>query len=124
VNQRAFEIVHARPRGQIALIVAIVSLAHPQEIGGETYALSRFQACGIKGPKSFGGRPGRRVDAMAIADVLSEVVLFDHFGHVAEDFLRSRNGFPHPWLEAVAEGVEVAIRTHAGIAVCVCQVPP
>src|SRR3954469_5926159 len=53
---------------------------------------------------------------MAVADVATEIVLLDHVAHVGEDLLSARDGRPDPRLEAVAEGVQVAVGADAGIA--------
>lgn len=46
----------------------------------------------------------------------SEIVLFDHLAHVAQDFGSGRDWRPDPWLEPIAECVEVAVRPNSGIA--------
>ncbi len=53
---------------------------------------------------------------MVVADVPGEVVLLDHLAHVLEDLFGGGDRGANPWLEAVAEGVEVAIRADAGVA--------
>ena len=54
---------------------------------------------------------------MLIADVRREIVLVDHVAHVFQDFGRARDRRCRPRLEAVAEGVQVAVGADAGIAV-------
>ena len=49
--------------------------------------------------------------------MLSDVVLGDDFTHIAQNLGRRRDGRAGPWLEAIAEGVEVAVGAYAGIAV-------
>src|SRR3954451_2964387 len=48
--------------------------------------------------------------------MLSEPVLLDDLTHIAENFLGRRDRRAGPWLEAVTEGVQVAVGTDAGIA--------
>ena len=57
------------------------------------------------------------VDPVPVADVPREIVLVDHLAHVGEDFVRGRDRRADPRLEAVAEGVEVAVGADARIAV-------
>ena len=59
-----------------------------------------------------------------IADVAGEVVLLDHLAHVLADLVCGGDRRPDPGLEAVAEGVEVAVGADARDSVCVSQVPP
>lgn len=54
---------------------------------------------------------------MPIADVTAEVVLVDDLAHVAQDFGSSRDRRTGPGLEAIAEGIEIAVRADARIAV-------
>ena len=53
------------------------------------------------------------VDAVVVADVAAEVVLVDHLAHVLQDLGRGRDRRAGPGLEAVAEGVEVAVGADA-----------
>jgi hypothetical protein len=52
-----------------------------------------------------------------IADVAGKIVLLDHFAHIFEDFGGAGDRRRGPWLEAIAEGVQVTIAADAGIAV-------
>ena len=54
---------------------------------------------------------------MAITDVPAEVVLVDDFADVAQDLGSGRDRRAGPRLEAIAEGVEIAVGTDAGISV-------
>ena len=58
-----------------------------------------------------------------VADVAAEIVLVDDLAQVAEDLGGGRDRRAGPRLEAVAEGVEVAVGADAG-KLCVRQVPP
>ncbi len=58
----------------------------------------------------------RRDDVMAIADVAREIVLLDHLAHVVQDLLGRGDRLAGPRLEAIAEGVEIAVGADAGIA--------
>ena len=59
----------------------------------------------------------RRIDLVAITDVPAKVVLLDDFAQIGEDLGRGRDRRSDPWLETIAEGIQVAIRSDAGIAV-------
>ena len=54
-------------------------------------------------------------DCVAIADVVIDVVFFDHFPHVFEDFFGCSDRRADPRLEPITECVEVAVRAHTGI---------
>ena len=53
---------------------------------------------------------------MAVTGVASEVVLLDHLPHVAQDLVRRGDRRAGPRLEAIAEGVQIAVGADAGIA--------
>src|ERR1700722_3090660 len=55
--------------------------------------------------------------SMLVTDVPCEIVFGDDIAHVGLDFIGGRDRRPDPWLEAVAEGVEIAVGADAGIAV-------
>src|SRR5271170_4342971 len=44
-------------------------------------------------------------------------VFLDDLAHIREDFGRTGDRRPGPWLEAITEGVEIAVGADAGIAV-------
>ena len=50
---------------------------------------------------------------MPIADMPGQIVVVDDLAHVLENLLGRRNGHAGPWLEAIAKGVEVAVRPNA-----------
>ena len=109
----ALEAVHARPLGRVALLVTIIALAHPQEVGREPLNAS-FGAClGRDRPDVLVARPHRRADLVAVADVGREIVLLDHIAHVIADLRRHGDRRPDPGLEAIAEGVEIAVGADA-----------
>jgi hypothetical protein len=54
-------------------------------------------------------------DCVAIADVVIDVVFFDHFPHVFEDFFGCSDRRADPRLEPITECVEVAVRAHTWI---------
>jgi len=54
---------------------------------------------------------------VTITDVAAEIVLVDDFAYVVEDLGSGCDWCTGPWLEAIAEGVKIAIRPDAGIAV-------
>ncbi len=67
------------------------------------------------GPLIVGARPARLRDAMAIADMARQIVLLDHLAHIGQDLFGPGDGRADPRLEAIAEGVEVAVGADAGI---------
>src|SRR6185369_6813413 len=117
VDDATPEVGHTLPLRRVAFRVAVVALAHPQEVGGEVERLAGVEAGGLDGPEILGAGPARAVDAVAVANVAAEVVLVDDLLHVAQDLGRGGDGRARPRLEAVAEGIEVAIGADAGKAV-------
>ncbi len=117
MDDPALEAVHARPFGGVAFRVAVVTLAHPEEAGGEARGLAVVGADSLDGPQVVGAGPDGAGDGVAIADVVVEIVLLDHLAHVFQDLFGAGDGRAGPGLEAVAEGVEVAVGADAGILV-------
>src|SRR3954451_18846632 len=117
VDDPAAEPVHPRPLGRVALRVPVVALAHPEEAGREAHRLAGVRPDGLDRPEALRARPARREDPVPIADVRPEVVLLDDLAHVLEDLGCGRDRRTGPGLEAVAEGVEVAVRPDARVAV-------
>ena len=70
----------------------------------------------LQRPEIVGARPARALNPAAVANVGGEAVFVDDFAEIGENLVRGRNRFADPWLEAIAEGVEVAVRPDAGIA--------
>src|SRR5882757_6289193 len=95
--------------------MAIIALAHPEEIGGEGPRFAAILIDRFDGPQPGFAGPTRRVDAMAIANVLCEIVLVDHLAHIGANFRRGRNRRTGPRLEAVTEGVQIAVGPDARI---------
>jgi hypothetical protein len=116
MDDATLEVGHAFPLGRVAFGVAVVALAHPEEARRDAEGLAGVETLALDGPAIVGARPGRRGDAMAIADVAREVVLLDHLAHVVQDLLGRGDRLAGPRLEAIAEGVEVAVGADAGIA--------
>src|ERR1700722_14933203 len=117
MNDLPLEAFHAVPFRRVALRVPVIALAHPEEVRGETDRVAGVRPGRLDRPKCLAGRPTRRGDLVLIADVRTEVVLVDDFTHVAEDFSRCRDRRSGPWLEAIAEGVQIAVGPNARIAV-------
>ncbi len=74
-------------------------------------------ACRVDGPQIVLARPAAARDAMAVANVRPDAVLFDHFAHVLENLFGACDRRSDPRLEAIAERVEVGVGTHAGVLV-------
>src|SRR5439155_20773359 len=72
---------------------------------------------GRERPPVVAGGPRSRRDPVTIADVAGEIVLVDDLAHIAEDLGRGRDRRAGPRLEAIAEGVEIAVGADARIAV-------
>src|SRR5215813_3656906 len=110
MDDGALEVAHALPLRRVTFGVAVVALAHPQEIGGERERLARVRARGLDGPEVVLAGPARPVDAVVVADGAAEVVVVDDLAHVLEDLCRRGDGRARPGLEAIAERVEVTVR--------------
>ena len=117
VDDRALELGHVLPDRRIAFGVAVIALAHPEEIGGEAKPFAGVVASGFDGPEIFRARPFRRSDRVLVADVAGEIVLLDHVAHIFEDLGRTCDRRRGPRLEAVAERMQVAVGPDARIAV-------
>src|SRR5207248_10260440 len=105
------------PFGGVALGVTVVALAHPQEVGGEAHRLAGIGPGGFDRPQILSARPARRRDPVPVADMASEIVVLDHLAHIAADLGGRRDRRAGPRLEAIAEGVEVAVGADARKAV-------
>ena len=117
MNDRALESRHVLPFGRIAFGMAIIALAHPEEVGGEAMGLAGVRPDGFDGPEVLLARPARRADPVLIADMAAEIVFLDHLAHIFENLRRRRDRRAGPRLEAVAEGMKVAVGADAGITV-------
>ena len=115
MDDLALELVHVLPFRRVAFGMAVIALAHPEEICGEAQRLAGDLVDDIDGPEIGLARPARRTDAVVVADVLGEIVLLDHLAHIGADFVGGRDRRADPRLEAVAEGVQVAVGTDARI---------
>ncbi|MCU0888139.1 MAG: hypothetical protein MUC64_09015 [Rubritepida sp.] len=109
------ELGHAGPFGRVALGVAVVALAHVEEGRGEAPARARRAVRCFQCPELRRPVPGGAMDGVLVADVRGEAVVLDHLAQVFQDFRRARDRRADPGLEAVAEGVEVAVRADAGV---------
>ena len=117
VHDAALVLVHARPFGRVALRMPVVALAHPKERGGEAHAFAGVAARGLDGPALVLARPAGRGDLVLVADVAGELVLVDDLAHVAQDLGGGGDRLAGPGLEAVSEGVQVAVGPDARILV-------
>jgi hypothetical protein len=95
----------------------VVSLAHPEKIRGEAKGRAVALAASLQRPEIVGARPAGAPNPVAIANVSVEAVIVDDLTQIGENLLGGRYRFAEPWLEAIAEGVEVAVRSDSGIAV-------
>jgi hypothetical protein len=91
MDDRALELVHVLPFRRKAFGVAIVALAHPEEVRGEALRFARHLVDGVDGPEIGLARPARMRDVVVVANVLAEIVLLDHFAHVGKDLFRGRD---------------------------------
>ena len=117
MDDLALEALHARPFRRVADRMAIVALAHPQEVGREAERLAGIGPHGVDRPEIVLARPGRGFDAVAVADVARDVVFLDHLAHVGLDLVRGGDRLAPPGLETIAEGVEIAVGADARILV-------
>src|SRR3569833_1335803 len=116
MHDAALEISHAGPLRRVAFRVAIIALAHPEEVGCQAHGLLALALHRLDGPEIVGARPARRNDPVLVADMAAEIVVLDHLAHIGQNFLGSRDRRPDPRLEAVAECVQVAVGADTGIA--------
>src|SRR5262245_37559090 len=117
MNDGPFECLHPLPLGRVSLRVSVVALAHPQKVGGETDRLPGIHPGGIDGPEILLTRPAGGGDLVPVADMWAEFVLIDDFAHVAEDIGCSSDRGTGPWLEAITEGIQIAVGADARKAV-------
>src|SRR5262245_4178902 len=117
MNDQALESRHSGPLRRVALGVAVIALTHPEKAGGEADGRACVLADSFDRPEIFFARPARRPDRVTVADVWFEAVLLDHLAHVGQDLRSSCDRRTSPWFEAVAEGVQVAVGSDAGILV-------
>ena len=110
VDNAPLILIHARPLRGVALVVAVVALAHPKEVRRERQGLARVGPLGVNGPQARLARPCGAKDLVAVANVAGDIVLFDHLAHVFQDFVGRGDRRSRPRLEAIAEGVEVTVR--------------
>ncbi|MGY3462497.1 hypothetical protein ACVWW5_007947 [Bradyrhizobium sp. LM3.4] len=116
MNDAALEAVRALPFRRVAFRMAVIALAHPEEVRRESFRFAGVGRHRLDGPEILLARPARRNDLVLIADVAGDIVVVDHLVHVGEDFLGGCDGRSDPGLEAITEGVEIAVRADAGIA--------
>src|SRR6187431_600828 len=117
MHQAAFEALHAKPLGRVALGVAVVALAHPQEARGELHPFRLpvgTHADDLELPTAGFGGPSVGLNRVPVANVLSQRILDNHVLHISQDLGAGGDRWAHPWLESVAEGEQVAVRTDAG----------
>jgi hypothetical protein len=117
VNDPALESLHGLPFRRIALRVAVIALAHPEEIRGQAHGFAAVRSHGLDGPEVFRARPAGRANPVRIADAGGEAVLLDDLAHILPDFRGGGDRRAGPRLEPVAERMQVAVGTDAGIAV-------
>src|SRR6516164_4080509 len=117
VNDPAFVVLHSAPFGGVALAMAVVALAHPQKVRGETHRLAGVGPDAFERPELVPARPAGRGDRVPIADMMIETVLGDDLAHIVEDLGPGRDRCAGPRLEAITEGVEVAVGPGTRVAV-------
>jgi hypothetical protein len=116
MHDLALVVGHPSPFRCVALRVPVIPLTHPEKIGGEPETFAGIRPGRLERPKIFAARPACQRDLVMVTDVAADIVLLDDFAHVVEDLSSGCDWRTGPWLEAIAEGVKVAIRPNAGIA--------
>src|SRR5262245_46111870 len=96
--------------------MAKIPVTHPEKIGLEDEALIRIGANGLDRPQLLLARPSRRQDLVFVSDVASQIIVLDQLSHIIENLACGRERSTGPGLEAIAEGVQVAVRPDPGIA--------
>src|ERR1700733_14176597 len=116
VNDPSFESLHAFPLGRVAFLVPVVSLAHPEKIRSEANGRAIALPASLQRPEIVGARPACARNPVPVTNVGVEAIVVDDLAEIGENLLSGRDRFADPWLETIAERVEVAVRPHAGIA--------
>src|SRR5207237_2383531 len=116
VNDAALEAFHPLPFRRVAFRMAVVALAHPQEIRRKSDGFAAVGPHRLDGPQVGGARPTGRGNLVLVADMLLKPVFGDHFAHVGANFRSGRTRRAGPWLETVDEGMKVAVGADPGIA--------
>ncbi|MEY9462289.1 hypothetical protein ABH973_002702 [Bradyrhizobium ottawaense] len=115
MDDAAFEAIGALPFRRVAFRMAVIALAHPEEVRGESLCFTGIGRNRLDGPEILLARPAGGIDLMLVADVPCDIVVVDHLVHVGEDFFGGRDRRAYPGLEAIAERMEIAVRADAGI---------
>src|ERR1700712_1490459 len=106
MNDGARKIFHPLPFRRVAFGMAVIALAHPEEIGGEGFGRAILLVDRLDSPQLGFAGPARRIDTVAITDVPREIVVVDHLAHIGADLRSGRDRRADPRLEAVTEGVQ------------------
>src|SRR5215472_16025567 len=85
---------HSGPFRRIVLRVAIISLAHPKELGREPHLFVGVRAASVNSPTVFVAQPDCGLDAVTVADMLPKTVFLYHLTHVLHDLFGCRDGRP------------------------------
>jgi hypothetical protein len=97
--------------------VSVVALAHPKEVRTERDVFTRVGPLDDKCPIFILARPLRSFHGVLVTDVRREIVLFDDLVEVIKDRVLFSEGRTGPGFEAIAVGVEVAVRARSGVSV-------
>src|ERR1700733_3218055 len=82
MDNTTFVVAHPGPLGCVPLIVSVVSLAHPQQTGGEENALTRVGPGGLDAPERVAARPCGRDDAQTVTDTTAQLIFLYDFTDV------------------------------------------
>ncbi len=109
--------LHPRPLGRVAFRMPEIALAHPEEVGGEGRGFTGVGPHRLQSPQIVLAGPARRGDLGLVLNVTGQIMVVDDLAHIGQDLFGRGDGRALPRLEAVAEGVEVAVGSDARIAV-------
>lgn len=83
----------------------VVALTHPQEVGGDLNGLAVILTDTSDGPLLVLGGPTGGFDPVLVADVLIELIHFDHLAHVLQNFLGTGDRRANPGLKTITKSV-------------------
>ena len=117
VDYRSLEPLQARQFGGVAEVMAIVAGRAEDPAAGELLACAGVGALYIHGPQRRGAGPGGRCHPVLQPHLAVHAVLGRGFAQIGQDL----RGTGHcrgtaPGLEGVAQGMQVGVRTRAGVA--------
>ena len=117
VNDESLVRLHVGPLRRVPMRMLVVALTHPDKVGGHFEDFIGVEISHAHGPQIGLARPLGALDTMAVVNVLFQIVLIQDFTEISTNLIGGGNGAAGPRLEAIPEGVEIAVGTNTGISV-------